>query len=109
MKLPSEPSLKLFSTSSDHQQPLIMLESGSIDERIAEDVSPTSKDKTRRDATHILDNLFDCDPEDEEDSAFAKAFLELSYIDGLDGMMTLSSDNLHALCSNLSTEVIFIN
>ena len=97
-KLPSKTPLKLFSTPLDHQQP-----SESINNSLIEDDALASKDKTRKDTTHILDNLLDCDPEDEEDLAFAKAFLELSYIDGLYGMMTLSSENLHALCSNLST------
>ena len=51
----------------------------------------------RRDATHILENLLDCDLEDEYDSAFMEAFLELNSIDVIDGMMTLLFDNLQTL------------
>ena len=98
-KPPSKTPLKLFSTPLDHQQP-----SESINNSLIEDDALASKVKTRKDATHVLDNLFDCDPEDEEDSAFVEAFLELTSIDGVDGQMTLSSDNLHALYSYLSKD-----
>ena len=46
-----------------------MLGSIPIGERLTEDVSSASSNKTKRDATHILENLLDCDPEDEEDSS----------------------------------------
>ena len=43
-KPPSETPLKLFSTPLDHQQPPRTLESGSINESLIEDETPTTKD-----------------------------------------------------------------
>ena len=66
---PSETSLKSFTMPLDHQQP-----SGSINESFIEDEKITSKDKTRRDATHILENLLHYDQAYEEDLPFIKLF-----------------------------------
>ena len=74
-----------------------MLESRSIEESPMEDVLFTSSEKTKRDATQIFENLLSCDLEDEEDSDFIPAFLELASIDGIDGLITLSSENLRTL------------
>ena len=45
----------------------MMFESRPIEESPMEDVLSTSRSNTRRDATQILENNLDYDPEDEED------------------------------------------
>ena len=67
-----------------------MFECKSIEEIPTEDVPSTSRDKTRRDATHVLENILDCDPEDKHDSPLIQLFQELASIDGIDGLITLS-------------------
>ena len=72
-----------------------------------EDVPSTWRDqgKTRRDATHILENLLDWDPEEEDDSKCFQLFQELASIDGIDGIITLSHDNLQSLYDNLKKKI----
>ena len=74
-----------------------MFESRHIEENLTEGTSSHSRDRTRRDATHILENLLECDPDYEEDLPLIKLF-----IDGIDGLITLSYENLRTLISNLS-------
>ena len=83
-----------------------MFESRLIEEILMEDFSPTSSDKTRRDATHILENILDWCPEDEEDSAFMQFFLALASIDRIDGLITLCYEHLLTLYSHLSRKTI---
>ena len=54
-----------------------------------------------RDVTRILKNILDYDPEDEEELAFTQVFRELDSIDGIDILITISSDNRRTLHSNL--------
>ena len=56
-----------------------------------EDVPHTSSGKTRRDDTHILENILDHDPEDEEDSPFIQFFQERASIDEIDGLTCLAT------------------
>ena len=67
-----------------------------------EDVPSTSRDKTRRGAVHILENLLDYDPNYEEDLPFIQLFQELACINRIDGLITTSCENLRTLYSNLS-------
>ena len=87
-----------------------MFGSRSTEEMLTEDVlsSPNEK-KTRRDANHILENLIDFDPENEEDSSFIQVFQELSSIGGIDGQITLSSDNLRTLYSHFNSKTNIIS
>ena len=70
-------------------------------ESLTEDVSSASNVKTRRDANKILENLFNYDPDDEEDSALMQVFQELASVGGIDDIMTLSSKDLRTLHSHL--------
>ena len=58
----------------------------------------------RKDATHVLENLLDCDPGYEEDLSFIQLFQKLASIDGIDVIITLSCDNIRTLDSNLSSK-----
>ena len=75
------------------------------EESLTKDVSFTSSDETRSDATHILENLLDHDPEHEDDSPLSQLFQELASIDGIDGLITLFSENLRTLCKNLKRNI----
>ena len=79
------------------------------EESLTEDFSTTSSGKTRRDDNHILENILDCDPDDEEGSAFIQDFLELSSIDVINGLITISSYNLRTIYSCLSREINFMS
>ena len=67
-----------------------MFESRSIEEIPMEGVPSTSSDKTRRDATHILENFLGYDLENEEDKTFIQVLKELSSVNDVDGLVTLS-------------------
>ena len=71
------------------------------DEKITEDVSSSSSNKTRRDATHVLVNPIDCDQEDEEDWAFMQVFQELTFICGVDYLIIISTEDLRNLHAHL--------
>ena len=58
--------------------------------------------ENQEDVKHVLENMFDCDPEDEEDSVFMQVFKELSSIGGIDGLITLHAENIRTLYSHLS-------
>ena len=51
-----------------------MFESRSIEDRLTEDIPSSSSDNTTMDVTHILENLLDYDPENQEDSEFMQVF-----------------------------------
>ena len=78
------------------------------EESLTKDVSPTPSDKMGRYATQIHQNLLDCDPEHEDDSPFFRLFQKLASIYGINGLTTLSHENLRTLCHNLkrNTNVI---
>ena len=89
-----------FNLFSVNNKPRVF-ESRSIEESPMEDVPSTSKENTRRDAIHILENLLDYGPEDKDDSPFFQLFQELPSVDGIDGIIILYQDNLHILYENL--------
>ena len=59
-----------------------------------EDISSSSSDKTRRDATDVLENILDFDLEDEEDSAFMQVFRCLDSIGGIDDLIIQYAEDL---------------
>ena len=73
----------------------------STKESLAEDVSSTLSDKTKRDDTHILEILLNYDPEDEEDSEYMQVFQGLASIRGIDGVIILSVEDLRILHAHL--------
>ena len=58
--------------------------------------------KNQEDIKHVLENLFDCDLEDKEESAFVQVFQELSSIGDVDALITLCAENLRTFHSHLS-------
>ena len=78
-----------------------MFESKSIEEIPMKDAPSTSRNKKRRNSTHILENLFYHDPEYEDDSPAFQLFQELASIEGIDVLISLYQDNLQALYENL--------
>ena len=52
-------------------------------EKLTEDVSYSSSHKTRKDDTHVLENLPNFEQEDEKVSSFMEVFEELTSIGGL--------------------------
>ena len=87
-----------------------MIGSRSTEKRLIEDVLSDSSDKTRRDATHMLENLLYCDSEYEEDSAFMQVFKELASIGGIGYAIILSTEDLRTLHAHFhrKTNKIFI-
>ena len=53
------------------------------EESLTKDVSSTSNDERRRDATRMLENLLEHDPEYEDDSPFFNSFKNLLLSIGL--------------------------
>ena len=78
-----------------------MFGSRSTEESLTKDILSTSSDKTRRDATHILENLLNHDLMDEECSAFMQVFQYFASIGRIDGIITLSAEDLCTLHTHL--------
>ena len=78
-----------------------MFGSRSTEERLIEDVSSTSSDKTRRYDACILKNVLDRNPDYEEDSELMQVFEELAFVGRIDDLIILSAEDLRNLHAHL--------